>query len=92
MAIIPKITVTQVDNVPKGSPGIAGKVAIVAEFSKSLSAPISVNTYANAVAEATTGTITSSSPVGDQCLEPLFRGGATDVIRQCPKGSRRNET
>ena len=80
MAIIPKITVTQVDNVPKGSPGIAGKVAIVAEFSKSLSAPISVNTYANAVAEATTGTITSSSPVGDQCLEPLFRGGATDVI------------
>ena len=56
MAIIPKITVTQVDNVPKGSPGIAGKVAIVAEFSKSLSAPISVNTYANAVAEATTGT------------------------------------
>lgn len=80
MAIIPKITVTQVDNVPKGSPGIAGKVAIVAEFSKSLSAHISVNTYANAVAEATTGTITSSSPVGDQCLEPLFRGGATDVI------------
>ena len=80
MAIIPKITVTQVDNVPKGSPGIAGKVAIVAEFSKSLSAPISVNTYANAVAEATTGTITTSSPVGDQCLEPLFRGGATDVI------------
>ena len=80
MAIIPKITVTQVDNVPKGQPGIAGKVAIVAEFSKTLSAPISVNTYANAVAEATTGTITSSSPVGDQCLEPLFRGGATDVI------------
>lgn len=80
MAIIPKITVTQVDNVPKGSPGIAGKVAIVAEFSKTLSAPISVNTYANAVAEATTGTITTSSPVGDQCLEPLFRGGATDVI------------
>ena len=80
MAIIPQITVTQVDNVPKGSPGLAGKVAIVAEFSKSLSAPISVNTYANAVDEATTGTITSSSPVGDQCLEPLFRGGATDVI------------
>lgn len=80
MAIIPKITVTQVDNVPKGSPGLAGKVAIVAEFSKTLSQPVSVNTYANAVAEATTGTITSSSPVGDQCLEPLFRGGATDVI------------
>ena len=80
MAIIPKITVTQVDNVPKGSPGIAGKVAIVAEFSKTLSKPISVNTYANAIAEATTGTISVSSPVGDQCLEPLFRGGANDVI------------
>lgn len=80
MAIIPKITVTQVDNVPKGSPGLAGKVAIVAEFSKTLSQPVSVNTYANAVAEATTGTITSSSQVGDKCLEPLFRGGATDVI------------
>jgi len=80
MAIIPKITVTQVDNVPKGSPGIAGKVAIVAEFSKTLSAPISVNTFANAVAEATTGTISGSSPIGDQVLEPLFRGGATDVI------------
>ena len=80
MAIIPKITVTQVDNVPKGSPGIAGKVAIVAEFSKSLSKPISVHTYANAIAEATSATVTSSSPIGDQCLEPLFRGGATDVI------------
>ena len=80
MAIIPKITVTQVDNVPKGSPGVAGKVAIVAEFSKSLSKPISVNTYANAIAEATSATVTSSSPIGDQCLEPLFRGGATDVI------------
>ena len=80
MAIIPKITVTQVDNVPKGSPGIAGKVAIVAEFSKTLSKPISVNTYANALAEATNAAVTSSSPVGDQCLEPLFRGGANDVI------------
>ena len=80
MAIIPKITVTQVDNVPKGSPGIAGKVAIVAEFSKSLTKPISVNTYANAIAEATSAAVTPSSPVGDQCLEPLFRGGATDVI------------
>jgi hypothetical protein len=36
------------------------------------------NPKANAVAEATTGTITTSSPVGDQCLEPLFRGGATE--------------
>lgn len=80
MAIIPKITVTQVDNVPKGSPGIAGKVAIVAEFSKTLSKPISVNTYANALAEATNAAVTSGSPVGDQCLEPLFRGGANDVI------------
>ena len=80
MAIIPKITVTQVDNVPKGSPGIAGKVAVVAEFSKSLTKPISVNTYANAIAEATNATVTSSSPIGDQVLEPLFRGGATDVI------------
>ena len=80
MAIIPKITVTQVDNVPKGSPGIAGKVAVVAEFSKSLSKPISVNTYANAIAEATSAAVTSSSPIGDQVLEPLFRGGATDVI------------
>ena len=80
MAIIPKITVTQVDNVPRGQPGIAGKVAIVAEFSKTLSKPISVKTYPNAIAEATTGTITVSSPVGDQVLEPLFRGGATDVI------------
>lgn len=80
MAIIPKITVTQVDNVPKGSPGIAGKVAIVAEFSKSLSKPVSVNTYANAIAEATSAAVTTNSPVGDKCLEPLFRGGATDVI------------
>lgn len=80
MAIIPKITVTQVDNVPKGQPGIAGKVAIVAEFSKTLSKPISVNTYANALAEATNAAVTSGSPVGDQCLEPLFRGGANDVI------------
>ena len=30
MAIIPKITVTQVDNVPKGAAGLAGKVAVVA--------------------------------------------------------------
>ena len=80
MAIIPKITVTQVDNVPKGQPGIAGKVAIVAEFSKTLSAPVSVNTYAQAVDAATNAAITVSSPVGDQCLDPLFRGGATDVI------------
>lgn len=80
MAIIPKITVTQVDNVPKGAPGIAGKVAIVAEFSKTLTKPISVRTYANAIAEATSATVTSSSPIGDQCLDPLFRGGATDVI------------
>ncbi len=80
MAIIPKITVTQVDNVPKGSPGIAGKVAVVAEFSKSLTKPVSVNTYANALDVATSATVTSSSPIGDQVLEPLFRGGATDVI------------
>ena len=80
MAIIPKITVTQVDNVPKGQPGIAGKVALVAEFSKTLSQPVSVKGYPNAIAEATTGPVTASSPVGDQCLEPLFRGGATDVI------------
>lgn len=80
MAIIPKITVTQVDNVPKGSPGIAGKVAIVAEFSKTLSQPVSVKGYPDAIAEATTGPVTGSSPVGDQVLEPLFRGGATDVI------------
>lgn len=80
MAIIPKLTVTQVDNVPKGSPGIAGKVAIVAEFSKTLSQPVSVKGYPDAIAEATTGPVTGSSPVGDQVLEPLFRGGATDVI------------
>ena len=80
MAIIPTITVTQVDNVPKGAPGLAGKVAIVAEFSKTLTAPVSVSTYANAVAAATTGTIGSSSPAGDQILEPLFRGGASDVV------------
>ena len=80
MAIIPKITVTQVDNVPKGQPGIAGKVAIVAEFSKALTAPVSVKSFAQAVDAATNAAITSSSPVGDQCLDPLFRGGATDVI------------
>ena len=81
MAIIPKITVTQVDNVPKGQPGIAGKVAIVAEFSKTLSAPVSVNTFAAAVDAAVTGgTVGVDSPVGDKCLDPLFRGGATDVI------------
>ena len=80
MAIIPKITVTQVDNVPKGQPGIAGKVAVVAEFSKTLTAPISVKSYAQAIAEAVSGPITSSSPVGDQILDSLFRGGATDVI------------
>ena len=80
MAIIPKITVTQVDNVPKGAPGLAGKVAVVAEFSKTLTAPISVSSYAEAIREAVTLPITSSSPVGDQILDSLFRGGATDVI------------
>ena len=80
MAIIPKITVTQVDNVPKGAPGIAGKVAIVAEFSKTLSAPVSVSSYAEAISAATNAAVSVSSPVGDQCLDPLFRGGATDVI------------
>lgn len=80
MAIIPRITVTQVDNVPRGEPGLAGKVAIVAEFSKTLSAPVSVKTFAEAVDTATTGTISGTSPIGDQCLDPLFRGGATDVI------------
>ena len=80
MAIIPKITVTQVDNVPKGAPGIAGKVAVVAEFSKTLTAPISVKSYAEAIREAVTLPITNSSPVGDQILDSLFRGGATDVI------------
>ena len=80
MAIIPKITVTQVDNVPKGAPGIAGKVAVVAEFSKTLSAPVSVKSYAEAIREAVTLPITNSSPVGDQILDSLFRGGATDVI------------
>lgn len=80
MAIIPQITVTQVDNVPKGSPGIAGKVAVVAEFSKTLSAPVSVSSYAEAIAEATNAAVSVSSPAGDQILEPLFRGGANDVI------------
>ena len=80
MAIIPKITVTQVDNVPKGAPGLAGKVAVVAEFSKTLTAPISVSSYAEAIREAVNLPITSSSPVGDQILDSLFRGGATDVI------------
>ena len=80
MAIIPTITVTQVDNVPKGAPGLAGKVAVVAEFSKTLTAPVSVSTYANAIAAATNATVTSSSPIGDQVLDPLFRGGATDVV------------
>ena len=80
MAIIPKITVTQVDNVPKGAPGLAGKVAVVAEFSKTLTAPISVSSYAEAIREAVNLPIDSSSPVGDQILDSLFRGGATDVI------------
>jgi len=80
MAIIPKITVTQVDNVPRGAPGIAGKVAIVAEFSKALTTPVSVKTFDDAVAAAVNGTIGADSPVGDKCLDPLFRGGATDVI------------
>ena len=80
MAIIPKITVTQVDNVPKGQPGRAGKLALVAEFSKTLSQPVSVKDYPEAIAEATTGPVTDSSPIGDQVIEPLFRGGATDVL------------
>lgn len=80
MAIIPKITVTQVDNVPKGQPGIAGKVAIVAEFSKSLSKPVSVSSYAEAIDVATNAAVSVDSPVGDKCLDPLFRGGANDVI------------
>lgn len=80
MAIIPKITVTQVDNVPKGAPGLAGKVAVVAEFSKTLTAPISVSSYAEAIREAVNLPIDSSSPVGDKILDSLFRGGATDVI------------
>ena len=80
MAIIPKITVTQVDNVPKGAPGVAGKVAVVAEFSKTLTTPISVKSYAEAIAQAVTTPITSSSPSGDQILDSLFRGGATDVL------------
>jgi len=80
MAIIPKITVTQVDNVPKGAPGVAGKVAVVAEFSKTLTTPISVKSYAEAIAQAVTTPITSSSPSGDQILDSLFRGGAADVL------------
>lgn len=80
MAIIPKITVTQVDNVKKGIPGMAGRVALVAEFSKTLSAPVFVEKYPDAVSELTTGTITESSPVGDQVLEALFKGGATEVV------------
>lgn len=80
MAIIPKITVTQVDNVKKGIPGMAGRVALVAEFSKTLSAPVFVEKYPDAVSELTTGTITESSPVGDQVLEVLFKGGATEVV------------
>ena len=80
MAIIPRISVTQVDNVPKGAPGLAGKVAVVAEFSKTLTAPISVSSYAESIREAVNLPIDSSSPVGDQILDSLFRGGATDVI------------
>ena len=80
MAIIPKITVTQVDNVPKGAAGLAGKVAVVAEFSKTLTAPISVSSYAEAIRDAVNTPITTSSPAGDQILDSLFRGGATDVI------------
>ena len=80
MAIIPKITVTQVDNVPKGAPGIAGKVAVVAEFSKSLSTPVSVKSYSEAIEQAVTLPITGSSPAGDLIIDSLFRGGATDVI------------
>ena len=80
MAIIPKITVTQVDNVPKGAPGLAGKVAVVAEFSKTLTSPVSVSSYQEAISAAVTLPITSSSPVGDLILDSLFRGGATDVI------------
>ena len=80
MAIIPKITVTQVDNVPKGAPGVAGKVAVVAEFSKTLTTPVSVKSYPEALEAVTTGPVTSNSPVGDKILSELFRGGATNVI------------
>lgn len=80
MAIIPTITVTQVDNVPKGAPGLAGKVALVAEFSATLTKPVSVSSYAAAISTATTAAVTSSSPVGDQVIEPLFRGGANEVV------------
>ena len=80
MAIIPKIKITQVDNVKKGIPGMAGKVALVAEFSKTLSAPVFVEKYPDAISELTTGTITESSPVGDQVLGALFKGGATEVV------------
>lgn len=80
MAIIPKITVTQVDNVPKGAPGVAGKVAVVAEFSKTLTAPVSVKSYPAALEAVVSGTIGENSPIGDKILSELFRGGATDVI------------
>lgn len=80
MAIIPKITVTQVDNVPRSSPGIAGKVAIVAEFSKDLDKPVHVKSYPEALEAAVNLPITAESPIGDQVLDPLFRGGVTDLI------------
>ena len=80
MAIIPNINVTQVDNVPPGSPGVAGKVAVVAEFSKTLTTPISVKSYPEAVKAVTSAQVTTDSPVGDKILNPLFRGGATEVI------------
>lgn len=80
MAIIPNITVGQVDNVPRGNPGVAGKVAVVAEFSKTLTVPVSVNGYPEAIAAVTNAPVTSESPVGDKILDSLFRGGATEVI------------
>lgn len=80
MAIIPNITVTQVENVPRGNPGVAGKVAVVAEFSKTLTTPVSVNSYSEAIEAVTNAPVTTESPVGDKILNSLFRGGATEVI------------
>lgn len=80
MAIVPKINVDQVDNVAPGRPGLAGKVAVVAEFSKTLTTPVSVRSYSEAVKAVTTAPVTSTSPVGDKILNALFKGGATEVI------------
>ena len=80
MAIIPKTNVSQVDNVTPGKPGSAGKVAVVAEFSKTLTTPVSVRSYSEAVKAVTTAPVTSTSPVGDKILNALFKGGATEVI------------